>query len=62
MCYHNKLTINNHEVVDSTSPKTKTKTWPRGTCLVNGDSMLRYTDETHMSKNVNVKVRSFPGV
>ena len=31
---------NSHEIVDSISPKTKTKAWPRGTCLVTGDSML----------------------
>ena len=52
---------NSHEVVDSTSPKAKTKAWPRETCLVTGDSMLSYIDETRMSKKFNVKVRSFPG-
>ena len=52
---------NSHEVADSTSPKAKTKAWPRRTCLVTGDSMLSYIDETRMSRKFNVKVRSFPG-
>ena len=45
---------NCHEIVDSTSPKAKTKAWPRGTCLVTGDSMLSYIDETCMSRKFNV--------
>ena len=43
-----------HEIVDNTSPKAKTKPWPRGTCLVTGDSMLSYIDETRMSRKFNV--------
>ena len=39
----------------------KTKTWPKGTCLVTGDSMLGHIDETLMSRKFKVKVRPFPG-
>ena len=56
----NKNSIIN-ELVDSISHKAKTKSWPRGTCLVTGDSMLSYIDETRISRKPNVKVRSFPG-
>ena len=48
-------------LVDSTSTKAKIKAWPRGTCLVAGDSMSSYIDETLMSRKFNAKVRSFPG-
>ena len=41
--------------------RKKTKAWPRGMCLVTGDSMLSYIDETRMSKKFNIKVRSFTG-
>ena len=49
------------KMVDSTSPKAKAQAWRRGTCLVTGDSILSYIDETCMSSKFNVKVRSFPG-
>ena len=52
---------NSHDVVDSTAPKTKTKAYPRGTCLVTRGSMLSYIDETRISRKFNVRVRSFPG-
>ena len=52
---------NTHGVVDSVSPKAKTKDWPRGTCLVTGDSTLRFIDEARMLRKFNVKVRSFHG-
>ena len=48
-------------MVDSISSKSKTKAWSRDTCLVTGDSMLSYIDETRMSRMFNVKVRPFPG-
>ena len=51
---------NIHEVVPSTSPKAKTKAWPRGMCLVTGDSMFSYIDETCMSRKFNVKAKFFP--
>ena len=35
--------------------------WPRGTCLVTGDSMSSYIDEARMSRKFNVKVRTFLG-
>ena len=52
---------NSHVVVDSISLKAKAKACPRGTCLVTGDSMLNYIDETRMSRKFEVKVRSFLG-
>ena len=52
---------NGPEVVDSTSPKAKTEAWARGTCLVTGDSMLSYIDETRMLRKFNIKVKYFHG-
>ena len=51
---------NSHEVVDSASPKAKTKTWPRGIFLITCDSMLSYIDETRMWRKFNVKMKFFP--
>ena len=41
--------------------RVKTKAWPKGTCIVKGDSMLGHIDETRMSRKFKVKVRPFPG-
>ena len=41
--------------------RVKTKAWPKGTCLVTGDSMLGYIDETQMSRKLKVQVWPFPG-
>ena len=41
--------------------RVKTKTWPKATCLVMGDSVLGHTDETRMSRKFKVKVRPFSG-
>ena len=46
---------NKHEVVDSISPKTKTKGWSTGTCF--GIELYWWT---RMLRNFNVKVRYFP--
>ena len=48
--------INNNE-----TDIVKTKTWPNGTCLVMGDSMLGYIDETRRPRKFKIKVRPFPG-
>ena len=39
----------------------KAHTWPKGSCLVIGDSMLEDLDERKMSSKRVVKVRKFPG-
>ena len=39
----------------------KAHTWPKGSCLVIGDSMLEGLDERKMSSKRVVKVRKFPG-
>ena len=36
-CYDINKKSTSHKVVDSISPKAKTKAWPRGTCLITGD-------------------------
>ena len=36
--------------------------WPKGTCVVNGDSMVAGIDECKMSSKHLIKVKSFPGV
>ena len=59
--YDTEKKRNSHGVVDSISSNAKIKAWTRGTCLVTGDSMLSYIDETRMSRKFNVKVRPFPG-
>ena len=41
--------------------RVKTKAWPKGTCLVTGDSMLEHIDETRMFRKFKVKVQPFPG-
>ena len=37
------------------------QTWPKGTCVVIGDSMIAGIDERKMSNKRLIKVRSFPG-
>ena len=39
----------------------KVKPWPKNTCLIVGDSMIKGLDKQKLSSKVNVKVRSFPG-
>ena len=39
----------------------KAHTWPKGSCLVIGDSMLEGLDERKMSSKRVVKVKKFPG-
>ena len=57
--------INNKEAKESINnndtDRVMTKAWPKGTCLVTGDSILEYIDETRMSRKFKVKVRFFPG-
>ena len=51
----------NESINNNDTGEVKTKTWPKGTCLVTGDSMLGHIDETRMSRKFKVKVRPFPG-
>ena len=51
----------NESINNNDTDGVKTKTWPKGTCLVTGDSMLGHIDETRMSRKFKVKVRPFPG-
>ena len=52
--------INNKEVKESINnndtDRVMTKAWPKGTCLVTGDSILGHIDETRMSRKFKVKV------
>ena len=52
--------INNKETSESIknndTDRVKTKTWPKGTCLVTGDSILGHIDATRMSRKFKVKV------
>ena len=50
-----------NESINNDTGRFKTKAWPKGTCLVTGDSMLGHIDETRMSRKFKVKVRPFPG-
>ena len=51
----------NESINNNDTDGVKTKTWPKGTCLVTEDSMLGHIDETRMSRKFKVKVRPFPG-
>ena len=51
----------NESINNNDTDRVKAKTWPRGTCLVTGNSMLGDIDETRMSRKFKVKVRPFPG-
>ena len=39
----------------------KNHTWPKGTVLITGDSILNNLQESRLNKHCNVKVRNFPG-
>ena len=51
----------NESINNNDTDGVKTKTWPKGTCLVTGDSVLGHIDGTRMSRKFKVKVRPFPG-
>ena len=51
----------NESINNGDTDRVKTKTWPKGTCLVTEDSMLGHIDETRISRKFKVKVRPFPG-
>ena len=51
----------NESINNDYTDRVKTKTWPKRTCLVMGDSMLEHIDETRMSRKFKVKVRPFSG-
>ena len=42
----------NESINNDNTDRVKTKTWPKGTCLVTGDSMLGHIGETRMSRNL----------
>ena len=52
--------INNKEANESLNnndtARVTTTAWPKGTCLVTGDSMLEHTDEIRMSRKFKVRV------
>ena len=50
----------NESINNNDTDGVKTKTWPKRTCLVTGDSMLGHIHETRMSRKFKVKVRRFP--
>ena len=47
--------------IDGNKKENNTHYWPKGTCLIAGDSMAEGTDERRMSRKWVVKVRKFPG-
>ena len=49
----------NESINNNDTSRVKTKAWPKGTCLVTGDSMLGRIDETRMSRKLKVKFRPF---
>ena len=55
--------INNKETNESINnndtDRVKAKTWPKGLCLITGDSMLGHLDETRMSRKFKVKFDLF---
>ena len=56
-----KSKVTNESINNDYTDRVKTKTWPKRTCLVMGDSMLEHIDETRMSRKFKVKVRPFSG-
>ena len=44
-----------------TSPKEIKHTWPTGTCVIVGDSVITGIDKKRLSKNLLVKVHDFRG-
>ena len=51
----------NESINNNDTDRVKTKIWPKGTCVVTGDSMLGHIDETRISRKFKAKVRPFPG-
>ena len=51
----------NESINNSDTDRVKTKVWPKGTCLVTGDSMLGHIDETRMCRKFKEKFRPFLG-
>ena len=51
----------NESINNNDKDRVKAKAWTKGRCLVMGDSMMGYIDETRMSIKFNVKVRCFSG-
>lgn len=51
----------NKEGKDLNPTENKKHPWPKGTCVIIGDSMLEGVDERKMSSKRLIKVRKFPG-
>ena len=52
--------INNKEANESiNNNRVETKAWPKGTCLVTGESRLGHIDETRMSRKLKSKGSTF---
>ena len=47
--------------INEASPKETKHTWPAGTCVIMGDSIITGIDEKRLSKNRLVKVHDFRG-
>ena len=52
---------NKSKLSKKSNQSIKAHAWPKGSCLVIGDSMLEGLDERKMSSKHVVKVRKFPG-
>ena len=59
----NKIHISRDKSLNIDENKTKNNThyWPKGTCLIAGDSMVEGIDKRRMSSKRVIKVRKFPG-
>ena len=57
----NEQNQHNREGKDLNQKELKKHPWPKGTCVIVGDSMLEGIDERKMSSKRLIKVRKFPG-
>ena len=59
----NKIYISHEKSlnIDENKKENNTHYWPKGTCLIAGDSMVEGTDERRISSTRVIKVRKFPG-
>ena len=59
-CYDTKISSTTKKTGEGNKNGIK-HSWPKGTCVVIGDSMVTGIDEHKMSSKRLIKVRSFPG-
>ena len=59
----NKIHISRDKSLNIDENKTKNNAhyWPKGACLIAGDSMVEGIDKRRMSSKRVIKVRKFPG-